>query len=604
MTRFTLPSISDCVWGLLVVTVALAHYFAGELSWIDIDPLAVFVYGALTPLALSFFRRRFHRPTTSQKIAASVLAFLFSQFVTIGKSYFTRHDWSLCFGSELSVLIWALQTLCYCYVFYTIVLGLFGLLQQSDSGVEHYKLNALHWFGALFFVRIIYLFLLFPCTFDIDAAIGLSTFLDPDSAICNHHPILVQSLHALFFSIGKIIGYRSVGIAMLTVLQICVSCGILTYGLSLAAQSGIGKRRTVILALIYLLFPFFSFLSVFITKDGMFAYAFLFYLFTLYELFLSKGESLHNKRFLIFHALSILYLCLTRHQGVFFVLGEFPLLIFCYRQYWRQLLYVNLLPLAAFFCFSNLLLPRLDVEPPGKQEVYGTLFHQTASYIHQYPDELSDSERKAIGNILDYDMLSKRYVYDLTDYSKDDYKYNPMYSSPDTLVAFHHVDRTSEKADIKNYRKAWFSMFLRHPFCYLQATLGVCIGFFYNNCNLLVKNESYWNNMPFSQDYIFGYYEKFEWIYYHQAKNLVKIPIVNWLFAIPYYIWLTLVALGLLFCRKDWKSLSIFLPMVLSVLFLIICPYASGRYAFPIVAALPLLIIHVMTSNSSQRCQK
>ncbi len=599
-----LPTLWDITLGLLVIAVSLANYFAGKISWTEAAPLSAVIYGALTPLALAFFRSKTDEPAFGLKSSAAILAFFFSQFVTIGSSFFLRHDWSLCFGSRTSLLIWALQTLCYGYVFYTIILGCFCLPKSFRTEPESYQINAWRWFGGLLAIRIVYLLLLYPCVFDIDAAIGLRTFLDPDSAVCNHHPILVQALHALFFSIGKAMGYRSVGMALLTLLLICISCGILTYGLTLVAKSGAGRKKTLALAFFFLLFPFFPFLSVFATKDGMFAYSFLFYLFTLYELFISKGNSLRKWHFWILHIVAIIYLCLTRHQGIFFVLAEFPLLLFLYRPYWRQVLALHVLPLSLIFLFSNVLLPRLDVEPAGKQEVYGSLFHQTANYLRLYPDEVTAFERQAIDRILDCDHLPQGYSYNLTDGTKDSYKYNPMSTSREVLLSFRHVDRSSEESDLKDYRKAWYSMFLRHPGSYLQARLGVCLGFFFNNGKPLVKNESYWNNLPLSQDYIFGYYEKFEWIYHNQAIIWATLPVLSWFLAIPYYIWLALVGLTLLLNRKDWQGTTIFLPVILSIAFLLICPYASGRYAFPVVAALPLLIIYLLTPNPSQQCQE
>ena len=604
--RFVLPSLWECAWGLLIIAVAMANFFVGKVSLDETEPVTVAIYGTLTPVALAFFRTLTRPATASLKLLAGVLSFLFSQFVTIGNSFYIKQDWSLCFGSKLSIIIWAIQSFCFGYVFYRIVLGCFSLLQHNSFKQESYKFHAFRWFCGLLIVRLIYLLLLYPCVFDIDAAIGLRTFLDPNSAICNHHPIFVQSLHALFFSIGKMMGYRSIGIALLSFILIIFSSGILTYGLTLLAKSGIGRKKTLTIAFIFLLFPFYSFLSVFITKDGLFSYSFLFYLFTLYEIYLTKGECFRHKRFGLLHILSILLLCLTRHQGVYFVLAEFFLLLYCYRQYWEKVLTIHVLPLSLFFYFSNVILPRLDVEPVGKQEIYGTLFHQTANYLRLFPDELSNSERKTIEKILDAEKIKQEFTYNLTDGSKDCYKYNPMSTSDSELLLFRHVDRSSEGSDLKDYRSTWFSLFLRHPLCFIQTTLGVCLGFFYNNGDPLVKVESYWNNLPFTinQDYIFGYYDKYEWIYNKQVMICAKLPVVSWLFAIPYYIWLAIIALALLLYRKEARDIAVFLPMILSSALLLICPYASGRYAFPIVAALPILIIHLLSFNNSQKCLK
>ena len=602
---FPLPSFWDFSMGLLVIAVTMANYFTGKVQLFEVEPLVTILYGVLTPWALAFFRIHIPNALISLKRIAVAIAILFSQFVTIGHSFFYRHDWSLCFEDSLSLIIWALQSLCYCCVFYPIILGSFGLLrQQAPLTHEPYKFHIFQWFCALIIVRSLYLLLLYPCVFDIDAAIGLRTFLDPDSSICNHHPILVQSLQGLFFMLGKTMGYRSIGILLLSVFQIIVSSLIIIYGLNLVAKSCVGHKTIFVLGLFFILFPFYSFLSVFITKDGMFAYSFLFYIFTLYELYLSQGICLRQSRFLILHILSILVLCLTRHQGIYIAALEVPMLLYCYRQYWKRILVANLLPFSLLFLYSNVLLPYLNVEPAGKQEIYGTLFHQTANYLNRHPEDVSENEREAIFNILDRNSIIKDYTYNLTDGSKDCYKYNPMSTSRDEPIVFRHIDHSSEQTDLKAYRKAWSTMFLCHPFCCIQATLGVCFGFFYNNGDALVKMESYWNSVPFAitQDYIFGYYNKYEWIYHIVARRCAKMPVFSWLFAIPYYIWFAIIAVSLLLYRKEERSIAIFLPLILSIALLVICPYASGSYAFPIVTALPLLIFHLLSPNN--KCQE
>ena len=125
---FPLPSFWDFSMGLLVIAVTMANYFTGKVQLFEVEPLVTILYGVLTPWALAFFRIHIPNALISLKRIAVAIAILFSQFVTIGHSFFYRHDWSLCFEDSLSLIIWALQSLCYCCVFYPIILGCFGLL--------------------------------------------------------------------------------------------------------------------------------------------------------------------------------------------------------------------------------------------------------------------------------------------------------------------------------------------------------------------------------------------------------------------------------------------------------------------------------------------
>jgi len=605
--NFPLPSLLDSVWGVFVILVSLAYHISGQLSLKETMPYTVCVYGLLTPFALSFFRTHSLTASFSLKTLAFILGFLFSQFVTIGYSFFIKHDWSLCFGNWQSILIWICQTLCYGYVFYKIILGIVSILQTFTLNAGNYSINPTKWFFIFLSVKLIYFAALYPCVFDIDAAIGLRTFLDLNSAICNHHPFFIQALHGITFIIGQSWGNPSWGFALLSLILICASSGILTYGILLLSQSNIGKKWTIGVAFVFAFVPLFSYLNLFITKDGFFSYSFLLYIFTLYELYLSKGECLQKIGFITLHILSVLLVCITRHQGIYLIILEFVLLIFCYKKFWIRISAITIPTLFLYFLYSNILLPYLNVEPGGKQEIYSTLFHQTSHYLQKYPEDITESEQKAIFSILDKDKITQNYRYNLTDGSKDCYKYNPMnVVSLGIPVVFHHVNRSTEAEELQAYRSAWLSMFLKHPLSYLQATMGVFSGFFYNNNDPLVKLEPHWTIARFAitPEYMFWHYDKFEKSYYLHAFRWASTPILSWFFAIPYYIWVAIITLSLLFYRKDLLGISIFLPVILSLGLLLICPYASGRYTFPIVIVLPLLIIYIISSNKKDKCQE
>ncbi len=605
--KFPKPSLLECVWGIFVILASFSNYFVGQLTLGESMPRSVILYGLLTPFALAFFKSQTQSSPSSLKVLALVIACLFSQFVTIGRSFFLKQDWSLCFGNWQSTLIWGIHTLCFSYVFYKIVIGILSILQNQTFIESDYRINAKRWLFIIVAVKLIYFAALYPCVFDIDAAIGLRTFLDPNSAICNHHPFLIQTLHGSLFELGQYWGHTSLGFACFSLILIIISSGILVYGLKLLAQAKIGKTGIIVAAIFFAFFPLYPYLNLFITKDGLFAYSFLLYVFTIYELYLSKGDSILKVRFIALHVASVLLLCLTRHQGIYLVVFEFLLLLFCYKKYWKRISTITLPTLIIYFLYSNILLPYLNVEAGGKQEIYSTLFHQTSHYLHNYPLEVSASEQNAIYTILDKDKLSHNYRYNLTDGSKDCYKYNPMVVvSLYEPVVFRHIDHSKEDEELKAYRSAWLSMLFRHPLAYLQATLGVIIGFFYNNNEPLVKLEPHWVIAPFAitPEYIFWHNDRFEKAYYNHAFQWTKRPIINWIFAIPYYLWLTIIALGLLFYRRNLRGISVFFPVFLSLGLLLLCPYSSGRYAFPIVVTLPLLIIYLISSNNKVSCPK
>lgn len=74
---------------------------------------------------------------------------------------------------------------------------------------------------------------------------------------------------------------------------------------------------------------------------------------------------------------------------------------------------------------------------------------QTARYIRDYGNEVTDDERTAIEKVLDYDAIAQSYMPELSDGVKQYYK-NPG------------------KGDLARYMLVWAKMLLKHPVCYFE----------------------------------------------------------------------------------------------------------------------------------------
>jgi len=596
-----MPTLGHCLCGLLVIISTFAYSFTGQLGIKALLPYHTVFYGIITPFLLSFFKNYNQYTNTYLNILASVLACLFSQFIIIDGSFYHIHSWDLCFGDWRSILIWIFRSLVYGFVLYKILLGLLNIIEGYHASSTRSHINLTKWFGLIVTVRLITLCLFYPCVFGFDAAVGLRTYMDSNCATCDHHPYFIQLIHGFFFSLGKYLGHISLGFAILSLLSILFSSAIIVYGLNLLERTQISPKWLLVIALLYTIFPLFPYLSINPTKDGLFAYSLLLYLFILYELYISKGACLHNNRYLTVHSISILLVCLTRHQGIYIVFFESILLLIIYRQYWKRILLINLFSLGLICANNKILLPYNNVEPSGKQEVYGTLFQQTAYYLIKFPKDVTTSELTAINKILNSDTIIAKYSFDKTDAVKNGYKYNPWYriflGSPSM---FRHIDRSQEAEDLKDYRKAWLTMGLRHPLTYIEASLGVSAGFFYNFNRLLLETEPKWaeNGAATTSEYRFVHFNTAARIYNNRIYSLFKYPIINWIIAIPYYNWAAIFLIGILFYRKDWKGVSIFLPILLSLGILLICPMIYGRYSYPVVIGIPLLLAHVFSTKS------
>ena len=403
------PFVKHWICGLLVILSTFACSLTDQIGIRGLLPVHTVFYGLATPFLLGWASKHSSSATFSLKVLAGILALLFSQFVTIGGSFYHIHSWALCFGNWIAVLIWLIRSFVYGYVFYQMLLSVLCIIENYQApSVAPTLFNYRRWFILIVAARVLALALFYPCVFGFDAAVGLRTFLDPDCASCDHHPYFIQLIHGLFFTIGKSVGHLSVGMAFLSILSILFSSAIILYGLRLLQRARLSNGWLLAIAILYALFPLYPYLSVNPTKDGLFAYAFLLYLFSLYELVSTQGACLLRPRFLILHSLAILLVCLTRHQGIYIVIAECLLLLIYYRHFWKRILLVAFPSLFLVFAYSHILLPYNNVEPGGKQEVYGTLFQQTAYYLKQHPEDVKPEERAAINRVLDCDTIAAK----------------------------------------------------------------------------------------------------------------------------------------------------------------------------------------------------
>ena len=599
---FPRPSHWQYLCGLAVILVSFSPVLTGLLGIRALLPKFTIFYGVIIPFLFAFFEKYSLNASSSLKVFSAIVAFIFSQFVTVEGSFFHVHSWALCFSSGTAILTWCLRSIVYGFVFYKISLGIACIIENTHAtSTKGYQLDYRKWLFLIVCSRLFALFLFYPLVFGFDAAVGLRTFMDPDCASCNHHPYFVQLIHALFFNIGKEIGHLSVGFFLLALLSIIFSSAIILYGIRLMQHANLSRRLLIAFAISYALFPLYPYLSINPTKDGLFAYTFLLYLFTLFELYITDTQCLYNKRFLVLHTVTILLLCLTRHQGIYIVFVECVLLLLCYKSNWKGIILMTVPSLCLVSAYNNVLLPFINVEPAGKQEVYGSLFQQTAYYLQQHPDDVTTSELSAINKVLNSDTIIVKYVSDTTDPVKNGYKYNPWYrhyiGAPSI---FRQIDHSHEAEDLKAYRSAWLSMGLRHPLTYIEASLAISAGFFYNFNRLLLETEPKWaeNGAATTPEYRFVHFNKAARIYNNRIYSWFKYPILNWIIAIPYYNWAAIFFLGILFYRKDFKGLIVFLPILLSLGILLICPMVYGRYAYPIAMGLPLLVIYTLYSKN------
>lgn len=204
-------------------------------------------------------------------------------------------------------------------------------------------------------------------------------------------------------------------------------------------------------------------------------------------------------------------------------------------------------------------------------------FQQTARFVSEYASEVTDEERAAIDGVLVYDELAKRYQPELSDPVKAMYR------------------KTATPRDWLAYGQAWASQMIRHPGCYLSATIVQ---------NALLFDVSTYNLAIFTGTGLSAREE--EALDIHRSGTLTRLekmesslrqvalalPFALQLNTLGFYCAVLLGTCAIACSRKARGTLTILLPQMLTmaVIFCGPCIEHQDRYGFPVIYLMPLAL--------------
>lgn len=310
--------------------------------------------------------------------------------------------------------------------------------------------------------------------------------------------------------------------------------------------------------------------------------------------------------------------CLTRNNGVYLVAPT--LLLVCVFARSKQAVAVLVGALALYVGVTSFLWPAIGVDMKGNsKETLSIPFQQTARYVATHPDDVTDEEHAAIDAVLPYDQLAELYMPDLSDPVKESFKLNNSKIEGSTEYAEEHPDA------LRDYFAAWFSMGLRHPGCYIQATIANTYAYFYPG--VLVGNEIQrpiaWigmevgaiNNGAYQPHYVQP--EGLRTAVANAVYATYDMPVLAWLWSPATYVWGLLGSCAYLLharfvlgrSRDGGASASrkkeLFAAAILAVpLLMLLLTTVAGplnghlRYVLPLVAALPIVLSSLVVGGS------
>ena len=554
----------------------------------------------LVILIFNFFEK-----SKRQLVISSVIALLVAITEMIGYSFDKSDSFKFIFYSTF-VLI---RAVFYCFgvfvfvfcltnLFYTFLdkAGIFDSAPSnviSDMSSKKLLKNA----AIIFVCWLPYLILLYPGTASSDTSTQILMFLDyhnpfiddqlklsavtgPDIHITNHHPYFTSVIFGLFAKIGLgLFGNINVGIVLYSVFQML--CFSIEYSVFIRYFHRIGLKDKGCkgLLIVFALFPFFPMMAICMVKDTLFALTYIPFSMMCFELMRTKGEALNQKRFLVLLMIFALLMTLTKQQGVYFLFVIMIIYLIYFRKKAVKILITLIIPVLFYvIIWSHILLPALHVAPGGKQEMMGLMFQHTARYVTKYPKEVTEEEKKSISSVLDYDRLPELYKSSLHDPVKVTFNQN---ATGDML---------------KDYYKTWFSMFKKHPSCYVEATIANCYSFFYMNQKPMLYYINFKNRVEEGSEYFVKQPSESVYSFFIITRQIIRrLPLLATLYCESLYVLLTISLLGYNLYKKKYKNLLAMIFTILSVGILLICPQNGNmRYYWPMIfLIIPNILISI-----------
>ena len=520
-----------------------------------------------------------------RKLFVILLSFIYSCFIIIGTSFMISNS----FNFITECLLFNILCFIICIVVFYLLINKLFIIIESKKFFD-FKLNKKGRLYNLFnkhpilfcmaFIIICwlpYIISFYPGilspdpSFQIRQYFGIpnkylnySVLIDPNVTITNHHPVIHTLLIGTCVKIGQSIGNVNFGIFIYSLLQIILLSFTLAFTINYLKKLKVNDSYLLIMLLIYSLVPVFPMYSMTIVKDVIFTCFIIFYIMFLYNL--SKKDNIGFKESLVLFII-LISIILFRNNGIHTIILSFPLLFFLRKKkfYNIKLIMIFICILISYFAYSKILLPYFKITPSSIRETLSIPFQQTARFVKEHSEDVTEEEKNAIDIILEYDSLKERYNYDLSDPVKN--KYN----------------KYATNEDLKNYFKVWAKQLLRHPKTYVEATISNTYGYFYPLKNgkfiyyrfddRIVKNGF---------DYHYNGLSLFRNIFVSFGLLFKYIPITN----IAFNVWFLLFMGIFLIYKKKYKSLIYLSP---SFILLLVC-FASPvngyfRYTMPFVFA-------------------
>ena len=582
----------------------------------DFDILGVLVFAGLFAI---YYRRKKYETAYINK-ALLYFGSLFAMFMlTLCKSYYKTASWDLIFGSETVFLIALFKIIGVGTLIYAIVSNLCSLLKKpsftliDENAGEHSTAKLTLLYGSIILACWIpYIISLLPGCFTPDSLDEIAQFLgkkdytwsaytvnllDESVLLNNHHPFLYTLLLGAFSKLGRLLGSYEASFILYSLIQISFLAYTLGYSVAVTQKHLARKKFIIAELLFFILNPLLPIYGMTVVKDTYFCVATILLSVQLYEAFTVKKLTALR---CIFLSLTILLFLLIRNNSIYIMALMLICIILLLRKDKKRLIKIGSSILATLLIFQigiiNILCPALKITPGSKREMLSVPFLQTARYIKEHPEDISEKDEEIILTVL-------RKGGKLEDISN---AYSPSHA--DSVKNRYNKDATNEQ--MADYFKVWFKGLKTHPDTYIEAYLNLHYGWFSFEGN---DFNSYSRQEPLTE-YVGNLFPEYDDYYVSETgRGVVNTvldvyesnPVTASLIEMATYTWIYVFLFFYGLKHKRFKALTVNGILFFNYLISFVGPVAYMRYAIPMVCTVMFSIfITLKKEKQNERAVK
>ena len=383
----------------------------------------------------------------------------------------------------------------------------------------------------------------------------------------NHNPIFDTVVYGMLFKLGKgLWGSDQIGIVCIIAFQYILMVFAVTYSLSVCYRITKSKIFVYVACLFFAFVPMFGGAGQVVLKDSLHFPLYMLLLCCITELIIDYNW---HKLPMLFFLLCLV--ALTRAMAhIYAMVSSIGLLLYYVYQKRKgkyAVGFVSLLLIAFLTVFYTLFLPRIAITSYPKQEKYALPFQQVAYVVSKH--NVTKEDEEAINSILDVKKI------------RSDYNANKA----DPVKKLYH------EGNERIFWNYYFSLYKRYP---IDMAKGVCKSYYKYFYPPSAGANTYRTYIAKMDSIGLNVYSVFPSLK-EKLKGYVKYwnsnAILKWLMGPGLYCWIMIALVFTAVRFRAYEALVVYLPSLILLVGLLFTPVnGETRYAFPIIASIPLNI--------------